>query len=603
MRECPTCHQQTPDGNFCVRCGAPLAQALAHARQRQEFAAAPGERLGVPWLVSTLFPHLPRHSDRHFHVALAGGAALVVVLGILGLFPVALISAALLMPLLTVLYFYDVDIYQGEPGWASVWTLAWGAATGVGIGLLARATEPSGIALINRGSAGNVITGGILIPALGVAAMLGGPLVLLRYRRFNGTLDGASFGAATAATFAAAQAIVVGADLLSAGLRPAGAPAPWVARLVGIAIATPVLAMSVIGAATAAIWLRYRAPAKDSRALGWAGTPVPAVAFALVLVIAGAIGETFMAAGVWLAWVILLDLVGLLLLRRALHVGLLEEAADINIGPPIRCANCGATTETHTFCSNCGIALKALPKVRGAPGSEAQQGAFSGRLQTEAGAGRRGPPLRLIAAVVAIAAVAGVAVAIVEIVRSGPRKPPCKLGQQCGRPPILGHVRVVFQGYTPWQSTALGYALRFDSARWRIGSQSPTDMSLQADDGVSTISFHGAPTAQASPRRLIDESVASLQGQTLGLVPDSDRSDTLLGSGVGLRPGAGNVYQATTSTPQGPGTPIAIAIMAATDGRVTIAVTVTAPANNPDQKQRIFGRADDIVNSVQWGTP
>ena len=30
------------------------------------------------------------------------------------------------MPLLTVLYFYDVDIYEGEPAWASAWTLGWG---------------------------------------------------------------------------------------------------------------------------------------------------------------------------------------------------------------------------------------------------------------------------------------------------------------------------------------------------------------------------------------------------------------------------------------------------------------------------------------------
>src|SRR4029077_18409522 len=99
--ECPTCHLQTPDRHFCVRCGAPQDASLAHARQRREFAAAPGERRYAAWVGPSLFPQLPRHSERHFHLALAVGSALVIVLGALRLFPIALISAALLLPLLT----------------------------------------------------------------------------------------------------------------------------------------------------------------------------------------------------------------------------------------------------------------------------------------------------------------------------------------------------------------------------------------------------------------------------------------------------------------------------------------------------------------------
>src|SRR5271167_642879 len=100
MRDCPTCGHETPEGNFCVRCGAPLGgeRALARSRSRSQFAAAPGQRRHAPWLVSTLFPQLPRHSERHFHAALLIGGALVVVLAGERLFGVAMISAALLMP-------------------------------------------------------------------------------------------------------------------------------------------------------------------------------------------------------------------------------------------------------------------------------------------------------------------------------------------------------------------------------------------------------------------------------------------------------------------------------------------------------------------------
>lgn len=607
MRECPTCHEQTPEGNYCVRCGAPLAVKQPQPRAQGEYAAAPGERRYEPRIISTLFPHLPRHSMRHFRIALLLGTVLVVVLGVLRLFPVALISAALLLPLLTALYFYDVNIYEHEPWWASAWTLGWGLAAGVGVGILAKAIAPSGAAVINRGNSADVFTLGILVPALGVAVMLLGPLVLLRYRRFNETLDGAAFGAATAATFAAAEAVVVGVGVLGGGLRPAGAAAPWVARLLAIAVATPVLSMSAVGAATAALWLRYRAPATDRRALGPLGIPAVAIVTAAVLVIAGALGETFMAGGVWLAWLVVLDLVGLILLRRAMHVGLLEEAQEVDIGPDITCANCGATTATHTFCGNCGIALKALPKSppaggEGDQGPEAARGAFAGRLERRP-RGRSGAR-RLIAYAVATLAVAGVAVAIAALAAPPAPKPRCKIKRFCGAPPVLAHVRaqsiVTFPGYTAWQSSALGYGLRFDSGDWQIVSQDASNVVLQAGDGFSLLAFNAVPTSAGTPRQALDAKVSSLQGQLLGMVRNTDASDQLLGTNVGLRPGPGAVYQATVNTPQGPETPVAIAIMAATDGNVTIVATAIAPGNDAGQRAAVYGRADDLIDSVQW---
>ena len=56
--------------------------------------------------------------------------------------------------------------------------------------------------------------------------------------------------------------------------------------------------------------------------------------------------------------------VALIWLRRVLHLGLLQEAAEIETGPDIQCANCGATTPRHAFCINCGVSLLALPNAR-----------------------------------------------------------------------------------------------------------------------------------------------------------------------------------------------------------------------------------------------
>ena len=493
MGTCPNCHESTPQGAFCVRCGAPLDQHLDRPRQRAQYAAAPSEHRYAPWLVSSLFPHLPRHCERHFHIALGVGAALVIVLGALRLFPVALITAALLMPLVTVLYFYDVDIYGREPWWAALWTLVWGTIAGVGVGLLAKAVAPTGSALIDRGSTAHTVTGGVLLPALGVLLMLVGPLFLLRDARFNETLDGATFGSITAATFAAAEAVVVGTAVLSGGLRPAGAALPWVERLVALAIATPVLAMAAIGAACAAIWLRYRAPVKDRRALGVLGSPAVAVVLAALLVITGAIGETFLPAGAWLAWLVALDLVALVMLRSAIHVGLLEETGDKNIGPERQCANCGAMTATHTFCANCGISLKALPKARGA----VARGSFGGRLAPPV-ALRRGRR-RLIAYLVGLGALGGIAVAVAAIAAPPPPKAPCRHGIPCGAPPIFAQAISALPGYTSWQSSGLGFSLRYPNQEWSIASSGTNDVTLQTADESGLLLVTATPPLR-SPR-------------------------------------------------------------------------------------------------------
>lgn len=596
MTDCPTCGHPTPEGIFCVRCGAPLQEGLAHSRGRSQYAAAPRQHRAAPWLVSTLFPQLPRHSERHFRVALALGAGLVVVLAAERLFAVAMISAALLMPIMTLLYFYDVDVYRDDPAWAIAWTVGWGAVTGVAVGFLARALAPTGAALIDKSSTQQVLIGGLVVPAIGVAVMLAGPLVLLPYRRYNDTLDGATFGSASAATFAAAEVIVIGAGVLSSGLRPPGAAAPWVARLLALAVATPVLSMSAIGFTAAALWLRYRAPAGDRNALGVLGRPEAAVGVALAFVVAGAVSETFMPVGVWLAWLAVLDLVALVALRQALHIGLLEEAGEREIGPEIRCANCGHETAEHTFCGHCGIALRALPNARESQdAAPARRGTFTGRL-----AGRGGGAVRVLAASLLIVGGAGGAVVAVIVVTPAPRQPRCHRGVPCASPPLARAVAVPFSGYTGWQSTGTGYSLRYQTRSWSIASQSADDLVLQAADGISQIALHGVPASQATPAQLIAARRSALGSVLLGLSPDTNSADQILGTNVGLVPGPGDVYRATTNLPQAPAGPVSVALLAARSGPVAIVATIITPANNIGDQSAVFGQADDILNSIQF---
>lgn len=369
MTTCGSCGSSTPEGNFCVRCGAPLEGGFdGHSRGRSHFAAAPHEHVALPMVVSTLFPHLPRSSHVFFRIALALGAAVMAGLAVARLFPLALIAAAMLLPVLVVLYLLDVNVYEDEPVWAMALTILWGAATGVAFGLLALDISPSTAGLVVHGDSQYLVGQGLVLPFCGLFVLLGGPLTLLRYHRFNSVLDGVTFGACAAAAFGGAEAITYGFHVLSAGIRPNGAVLPWIWRLLSLGFGMPILTMGAAAAACAALWLRYRAPARDAQALGPLGHPTVALPAAALLVMGGAVGATFLPAGAWLGWLVAFDIVVIVLLRRAIHVGLLEESLEIPIGPEFTCSNCGELTARHTFCSHCGISLQALPKSpHGAP--------------------------------------------------------------------------------------------------------------------------------------------------------------------------------------------------------------------------------------------
>jgi hypothetical protein len=364
---CPSCREETPAGDFCVRCGAPQDAGFDEpSRRRTQFAAAPHEHVAVPALVSTLFPQLPRDSHLSYRLAVGLGVAAVVALAVLRLFPVALIAAALLLPVLVVLYLIDVDVYEDEPAWALSLTIGWGTAAGVGFGLIALAVAPSAASLIVSGTSQYLVVQGLVLPLCGFVVLLAGPLVLLRYHRFNDVLDGVTFGAGAAAAFGGAQAITYGAHVIGAGLRPGGAVLPWVWRLLSLAVGMPVVTMGAAAAACAALWLRYRVPVRDDDALGVLSHPAVALPLSGLLVMGGAVGETFLPAGGWLVWLAAFDLVAVSLLRRTIHVGLLEEASEVPIGDELECPNCGHPTARHTFCGHCGVSLQALPKTGGA---------------------------------------------------------------------------------------------------------------------------------------------------------------------------------------------------------------------------------------------
>jgi hypothetical protein len=362
---CNQCGNEVPRLDYCIRCGDPLSDeysVLAKRERRGRFAAAPDESARTVAIISTLFPQLPRVEMRAFRFALLAGVAIVVGLALLGFFPVALVASAVLVPLLMVLYLWIVDIYEDEPLSIIGATMAWGALTGVLFGFALRwlSSGPS----FGEPGLDTTLIAGVAIPLAEGALMLAGPLLLLPLRRFNDVLDGATFGAASAVTFTGAHLIVQSIGVLGSGLRPTGDPLPWAVQVVSLGVLQPIIAAGVIGAVTAAFWLRYRAPVTDRSALGAVGVPAAALVVGTAILVAAGLAKSTLPLIPATALLAVLAALALLWLRRALHLGLLQESREIEVTRSLSCPNCGRPTPEHTFCGNCGVSLRALPKQR-----------------------------------------------------------------------------------------------------------------------------------------------------------------------------------------------------------------------------------------------
>lgn len=363
---CPRCGEDVPSLPVCIRCAARLdaGGSTGTAPDRAGFAGAPGELASRVAVISTLFPQLPAADLDTFRIAFAAGIVTLIALVVAGAFPVALVGAAVLVPGLVLLYVYSVDVYEDTPIRVIALTMGWGAAWGAVSGFVTNALASAGT-VTGTPRLLEVLLFGAVVPLAGLAFMIAGPLFLLRDRRFNDVLDGATFGVASAAAFVAAQILVGSASLFAGGLQPIGEPVAWIGRILALGVALPVVAAGAAGSVVGAVWLRYRSPVRDRHALGIVGNPPIAAVMAGVLLVATALAAQLPGPIIDVGVQLLLAAAALIWLRRTLHLGLLQEALEIEVGPDIDCANCGRATPYHTFCGHCGIALRALPKRPG----------------------------------------------------------------------------------------------------------------------------------------------------------------------------------------------------------------------------------------------
>jgi hypothetical protein len=345
-------------GQFCGHCGTHIS--TADVDRRHAFAALPSEPVLHFNLISTLFPHLPHRRGGPFRWALIAGALFVVVLAALHLFAPATAAAAFLLPVLYLLYLYEVEVYADEPWLLVGATMVAGAVLGYAVTELAGGAA-SRVDLAGDGGSGFALRA-VAIPIISQALMLAGPLFLFLFRgRYREPLDGLTFGAASALGFSLASELAALWPLITGPLVASGDPVDWALRLLRLGILVSLVNASTTALVTASIWLhRYdRRRSQRAREVGLPATI--AVAFGTQLVLGAltfAVHDLIVQVLVWALATIAL----MLYVRQVIHQALLSEGVAHEIGPDSQCPECHHIVPTMLFCPNCGAARAAAPR-------------------------------------------------------------------------------------------------------------------------------------------------------------------------------------------------------------------------------------------------
>jgi len=357
---CPRCGSTVPTGKFCGHCGANLS--TGNARRSNAYAAVPNQRVAQLAIVSTLFPHLPHRRSGPFRVALVAGGALVVMLAAMHLFAPATVAAVCLLPVLYLMYLYEVEIYESEPWLVVGATFVIGALLGLAFTNVTGKSLSDLVLTGDRDSA--FVLAGIGIPVIAQILMLAGPLFLyLLHDRFLEPLDGLAFGAASALGFTLASSLTAFWPLISGPLVAEGSPFDWAVRLTRAGVLIALINASTTALITAAVWLHRYDRLRVGRPLSTSILAALVVAFGVQI----AVGlEGFLVDDVLVDLVIVGLITALLLLfvRNVVHDALLVEGVEREIGPDAPCPECHHIVPTMRFCPQCGAARAAASKQR-----------------------------------------------------------------------------------------------------------------------------------------------------------------------------------------------------------------------------------------------
>jgi hypothetical protein len=411
--ECPRCGAQLPEvAHFCHSCGQDMR--TPDVARRKSFAVKPDEPVASFALVSTIMPRGAGERPQTYRLALTIALTAALIAAIFGALPIAVLIAAFSVPIIYIVYVYDVNLWEDQP--VPVTALAF-LLTGVlaaavllilkYFGLLAGpvpATELQGGLTIGGPSLGGFLVAALLVPIVGEIIRQIGPVVLASRPAFDDLMDGLTFGIISGVAYSTADTLVRHWDSLTSGFVGVTDPGAWASLIFLEGFVKPLL----IGTATGIACAEYSGLGEGYD--GFSGRYVRGLLEAVGANIAffggnyllGHIGNPTLRVMLQLAWALLILAVLIIRVRNVLHHGLMEAALEasarqgvgeqsgVGSGRLEFCPSCEMPLIAGAaFCTACGTAVRTRAK---APHDKEDLAAVSASAQNTAAERSAAPP-------------------------------------------------------------------------------------------------------------------------------------------------------------------------------------------------------------------
>lgn len=360
--ECPRCHTELPEvAHFCHRCGKD--ERSTDEARRNTFAVKPDEPVASFALISTIMPRGAGERPQTYRWALVGALVIALLAALFGALPIAVVVAAFAIPLVYIVYLYDVNLWDDHPvqvtvmafvltfvtalGFSALWWHGLGGGSGI------RTTDLLGMSVSAPTLSGFLLVA-LLVPLVGELLRQIGPIVLTSRPRYDDLLDGVSFGVVSGVAFAAADTLIRHGSLITGGLFREVDPGLWMALIFLEGFVKPL----VLGTATGIAVAEFAGLGKgydgfSTRYLRGLGEAIGANAlyFGGIYLLSFLTDRT-LSVVLSIIWGLLILGALMLRMRSILHLALIETAlsdAQAQAGLEER--------EEHHFCHQCEMPL------------------------------------------------------------------------------------------------------------------------------------------------------------------------------------------------------------------------------------------------------
>lgn len=229
--------------------------------RRRSFATKPDEPVASFAIVSTIMPRGAGAHDQTYKVTLVIALTAALIAAIFGALPVAVLIAAFAVPIVYIVYVYDVNLWDDQPIPVTVmaFILTGTLATLFLVvlkttGLLAPArpvTDLEGGIQLGGATVTGILVAVLLVPIVGEIIRNIGPVFLASRPRFDDLMDGLTFGIIAGVAYSAADTLVRHWSSLTGGFVETGDPGTWASLIFLEGFVKPLIIGSASGIACA----------------------------------------------------------------------------------------------------------------------------------------------------------------------------------------------------------------------------------------------------------------------------------------------------------------------------------------------------------------